>query len=215
MILEGAGIFGFVVGDSRTDHDVAGAGGDDTIDLGTDGGFGAVGDHVPNFGQSVGSGRDRITGGAADEFVLAGDSVTSTATGATAADDVVNGRGGADLIFGDNVDSQLAATIGTVGGADTLGGGDGDDRLRGAPAPTASTAAPAPTTATARRARTSRPPARSDSRMGEAEARSPSGNRRVTEPQRMPRPGCSRCPGRSRSARPPSSGAPPGPRNHG
>ncbi|MFD9804199.1 calcium-binding protein, partial [Streptomyces sp. NPDC059071] len=114
---------------------VDGAGGDDTIDLGTDGGFGAAGDHVADFGKSTGSGRDRVTGGSADEIVLLGDSVTNTATDATAAADVVNGRGGADRIFGDNVDSALEVSIGTVGGADTLFGGDGPDHVRGGPGP--------------------------------------------------------------------------------
>ncbi|MFC9632740.1 hypothetical protein ACFTY8_26615 [Streptomyces mirabilis] len=51
------------------------------------------------------------------------------ATGTTAGRDVIYGRGGNDLLFGDNIDQNTRSVPG-VGGID---GGAGDDILRGGP----------------------------------------------------------------------------------
>ncbi|MFI6005772.1 calcium-binding protein [Streptomyces sp. NPDC051366] len=110
---------------------VTGAGGDDVIDLGVDGAFGAWGDHFAG-GTAVGSGNDHITGGTGGETVLAGDSSLANPAGSTAGNDVIDGRGGDDHIFGDNRD--WSQTLGTAGGNDTIRGGAGDDFLRGGPA---------------------------------------------------------------------------------
>ncbi|MFE1986692.1 hypothetical protein [Streptomyces mirabilis] len=54
------------------------------------------------------------------------------ATGATAGRDVIYGRGGNDLLFGDNIDQNTRSVPG-VGAIDSIDGGAGDDILRGGP----------------------------------------------------------------------------------
>jgi Ca2+-binding RTX toxin-like protein len=53
---------------------------------------------------------------------------------ADAGDDRVFGRGGNDTLFGDNVNVEGSATVGTVGGDDRLEGETGDDTLFAGPA---------------------------------------------------------------------------------
>ncbi|XDO63792.1 hypothetical protein HEP84_55350 [Streptomyces sp. RLB1-33] len=74
---------------------------------------------------------------------------------------MIYGRGGNDLLFGENIDQSTQSVPG-VGGVDSFDGGAGDDILRGDPTPISSTATPARTTAPARKRPTSRSAARSD-----------------------------------------------------
>jgi hypothetical protein len=60
----------------------------------------------------------------------------------TAGRDVISGRGGNDLLFGDNTNFAGTRTFGSVGGDDDLDGGDDVDTLRAGPATTSLTAAP-------------------------------------------------------------------------
>ncbi|MFF4135483.1 hypothetical protein ACFY1B_28880 [Streptomyces mirabilis] len=68
----------------------------------------------------------------AREFLIVGDSSLGDATGATVGRDVIYGRGGNDLLFGDNIDQNTRSVPG-VGGGDSIDGGAGDDILRGGP----------------------------------------------------------------------------------
>ena len=63
---------------------------------------------------------------------LAGDSSTVGAP-TEAGDDVIDGGGGNDSIFGDNTDYFVTVTFGAVGGEDKLKGDKGDDTLRAGP----------------------------------------------------------------------------------
>ncbi|WP_425574719.1 calcium-binding protein, partial [Nonomuraea africana] len=124
-----------LIGDSNAAQNASGNGGNDLLDLGTDGGFAAIGDHNindPAGGRATGSGRDRIIGGSADDF-LVGDSAVVDATVTSASHDVISGRGGNDALFGDNTDFDVTASVGTAGGNDLLDGGDGIDTLRAGP----------------------------------------------------------------------------------
>ncbi|MGW8367007.1 calcium-binding protein, partial [Streptomyces wedmorensis] len=112
-----------------------GAGGDDLIDLGTDGGFFALGDHNindPAGGPATGAGHDRILGGTGDELLVGDSSVGSTPVTA-AGHDTLEGRGGADTLFGDNVNFDADTTVGSAGGHDVLRGGEADDRILAGP----------------------------------------------------------------------------------
>ncbi|MEU6167175.1 calcium-binding protein [Streptomyces tanashiensis] len=113
-----------------------GNGDDDIIDLGTDGGLFAIGDHNigdPQGGQATGAGNDRITGGTADDTLI-GESSVGDATQTFAGHDVIDGRGGNDHLFGDNVNFDGDASVGTAGGRDQLHGGTGDDAILAGPA---------------------------------------------------------------------------------
>lgn len=120
-------------GDSQGPSNVSGDGGDDTLDLGPDGGAFAIGDHNTfNAGSTAtGAGNDRITGGSTSEPFLIGDSSADNVT--DAGSDVIEGRNGNDTLFGDNVDVEATGTVGTAGGADVLFGGNGGDVLRAGP----------------------------------------------------------------------------------
>jgi Ca2+-binding RTX toxin-like protein len=135
MLAGGAG-FDDMIGDSEAfvQGDAIGSGGDDVLDLGADGGFLVFGDHNisdPAGGGVIGAGDDEITGGSNDE-ILVGDSST-VAFAANAGSDLIDGYGGNDRVFGDNVDFFATATFGVAGGEDALTGGTGDDTLRAGP----------------------------------------------------------------------------------
>jgi hypothetical protein len=118
VLLEGPGGFGDATGDSvAVSVDASGAGGDDVIDLGEDGGTIATGDHSASGGTAVGSGNDRIAEGSTGEFFIVGDSALRDATGATAGRDVIYGRGGNDLLFGDSIDQNTQSVPGRRGRA--------------------------------------------------------------------------------------------------
>lgn len=147
VLLGGPGEGDGLVGDCYSFTNARGSGGDDLLDVGTGGGEFATGDHVvdnPRGGTAFGSGNDRIFG--SDGFpgrpgiddALVGDSVVPGMP-RTAGDDVISGRGGDDLVFGDNAKLPRpryvypSRSIGTVGGEDDLDGGDGVDTLRAGP----------------------------------------------------------------------------------
>ncbi|WP_328681828.1 hypothetical protein OG905_38440 [Streptomyces sp. NBC_00322] len=103
----------------------------------------AIGDHnIHNRrqgGTAFGSGNDRIIGGddaPEDPFsrgdLLVGDSSVNAAP-RTAVRDVISGRGGDDVIFGDNTNFDNNRTFGPAVGNDDLDGGDGVDTLRAGP----------------------------------------------------------------------------------
>lgn len=50
-----------------------------------------------------------------------------------AGNDAIRARGGDDTIFGDNVNFNGDASVGTAGGNDSLHAGDGADFVRGGP----------------------------------------------------------------------------------
>jgi Ca2+-binding RTX toxin-like protein len=133
VLLGGSGIE-FIVGDSNGVTAAHGSGGNDLIDLGADGGFGAVGDHntFEPGSTAAGAGSDRIRGGSASEQLLIGDSSADNVT--EAGDDEIEGRGGDDLLFGDNIKTVELTTNGTIGGEDQLDGNAGNDTLRAGPA---------------------------------------------------------------------------------
>ena len=110
---------------------MSGAGGNDVLDLGADGGISAIGDHLNvRTGNVTGAGNDTVTGGSSDD-VLVGDS--SNGPGNEAGNDRLVGNGGNDRVFGDNVDLESTTTAGPAGGDDFLDGGVGDDTLRAGP----------------------------------------------------------------------------------
>lgn len=120
---------------SAFEGNAIGSGGDDVVDLGTDSGFFALGDHNignPTTGTAIGAGDDMLMGGSASD-ILVGDS-SSPDTGVTeAGDDVIKGGGGNDTLFGDNSNYDLTMSVGTVSGEDKLKGSEGDDTLRAGP----------------------------------------------------------------------------------
>jgi Ca2+-binding RTX toxin-like protein len=73
-----------------------------------------------------------ISGGSTDDALAGYRSTGGTVTEAGA--DVIEGRGGNDTVFGDNINFEGTATIGTVGGQDRLMGDTGNDTLFGGPA---------------------------------------------------------------------------------
>ena len=111
-----------VVGDSRCSEACVGEGGDDSIQMGTDGGVWAAGDHMGSATGSIeGDGNDFIRGGVGhpDGEQLFGDSVDIGGSGvpnpaAGAGNDILRGRQGSDALLGQ-------------GGADRLNGGAEDD----------------------------------------------------------------------------------------
>jgi Ca2+-binding RTX toxin-like protein len=131
-VLRGGAGNDFLRGDSESPSQASGSGGADILDVGPDGGA-AVGDH--NTGapgsSATGAGDDRIIGGSANEQFLVGDSSADNVT--DAGNDAIDGEGGTDSLFGDNIGAQVLQTVGTVGGADELRGGDADDTLRAGP----------------------------------------------------------------------------------
>ncbi|MEU6867704.1 hypothetical protein ABZ924_31455 [Streptomyces sp. NPDC046876] len=136
MLLSGPGTAESIVGDSEGIDGARGAGGDDIIDLGADGGIFAIGDHnigEAQGGQATGAGNDRITGGTADDFRY-GDSSVGDASQTSAGRDVIDGRGGNDYLFGDNVNFNGDTTVGTAGGRDKLKGNTGNDTIFAGPA---------------------------------------------------------------------------------
>ncbi|MFI9255273.1 calcium-binding protein [Streptomyces sp. NPDC053069] len=136
-----------LIGDCLSSRNARGSGGDDFLDVGTGGGEAATGDHVvnsPRGGTASGSGNDRIfgsdgfSGGPGFDDTLVGDSVVPHIP-PTAGNDVISGRGGDDLVFGDNANLPRptevypSRTIGTAGGDDDMSGADGVDTLRAGP----------------------------------------------------------------------------------
>ena len=153
VILGGPGLEA-IIGDSFAVCEggtASGAGGNDFIDPGPDGGSDAIGDHN-SFGSAVGTGNDIIIGGSADDY-LVGDS--SPNVGERSHDGRQRrhlGGGGNDVIFGDHTIFG-DETFGTVGGRMRSAAVTAWTRSRPGRATTASTAAPArPTTATAKQA---------------------------------------------------------------
>jgi len=81
VIYAGPGVGENIVGDSAC-HVLAGcvasgSGGNDYLDLGTDGGGFVVGDNNSDTGSEVGAGNDVIIGGSADEFLIGDNSRVS------------------------------------------------------------------------------------------------------------------------------------------
>ena len=104
--------------------------------MGADGGIVAIGDHNINAedgGPANGAGNDTIIGGDNPFEFLYGDSSVPDASVTFAGNDSVRGRGGDDTIFGDNVNFNGDASVGTAGGNDSLDAGDGADFVRGGP----------------------------------------------------------------------------------
>ncbi|MCA1727462.1 MAG: hypothetical protein LC722_07375 [Actinobacteria bacterium] len=62
---------------------------------------------------------------------MIGDNAANQVT--EAGDDRLEGGGGADTLFGDNVALDETTLVGTVGGADDLSGNEGEDTLRAGP----------------------------------------------------------------------------------
>ncbi|MFJ8719553.1 calcium-binding protein [Streptomyces violaceus] len=131
-----------MVGDTVATQNAYGAGGDDLIDQGEGLGDFMIGDHNisnPRGGTAFSSGNDRIIGSDESnplfgEEALVGDSTVGRGLPPTAGNDVISGRGGNDLLFGDNTNFAGSRTVGRVGGNDELDGGDGVDTLLAGPA---------------------------------------------------------------------------------
>lgn len=122
--METDGSLELVVGDSYCGDSCIGGGGDDSIQLGTDGGVWAAGDHVGNRTTTFeGDGNDFIVGGVGHPVgeMLFGDNVVLGVVGqalpspaAGAGNDILRGRTGVDALFGQ-------------GGTDRLNGGAEED----------------------------------------------------------------------------------------
>ncbi len=110
-----------------------GAGGNDYIDLGPDGGGFVIGDNNSDTGSEIGAGNDVIVGGGA-AGILVGDNSPGIGYSATGAgNDVISGFGGNDTIFGDSSADAVSA-LGPYGANDDLdGGGAGNDVLKAGP----------------------------------------------------------------------------------
>ena len=132
VILGGPG-FEFIGGDSEGVVGAQGSGGDDYIAMGTGDGI-ALGDHNINIpaeeggGPATGAGNDTIIGADDSAFeLIVGDSSVGDDSITAAGNDHIVGKGGDDVIFGDNADFFVTSTAGTASGNDKLEGGAGDD----------------------------------------------------------------------------------------
>jgi Ca2+-binding RTX toxin-like protein len=128
--LERAGV-DVIVGDSNG-ATATGSGGDDLIDLGSDGGRFAIGDNNSGTGDVIGAGNDTLRGGNADDTLFGDGSPGLGATATGAGDDTLVGFGGSDTLLGDN-SADGVTTLGPDGGRDALLGGAGEDVLKAGP----------------------------------------------------------------------------------
>jgi Ca2+-binding RTX toxin-like protein len=120
----------------------SGAGGNDYIDLGTEGGIIAIGDHALTYipglivsATAIGAGNDVIIAGSAGERLIGDSSVGPEGLAIGAGNDTIDGFGGDDRMLGDNAfHPAIGGTAGTSGGNDVLDGGTGNDALQSGPA---------------------------------------------------------------------------------